>query len=118
MFQPNLNKWYILFINRDGKIVEDFLDMLQNISRAIGMRINSPQKVALRDDRNESYLQEIRRNVNSGYELVVAVFPTNRTDRYSALKRSVVFIVALLHALMYIASSISSEHLSLLTDDR
>ncbi|XP_014469139.1 PREDICTED: piwi-like protein 1 isoform X2 [Dinoponera quadriceps] len=84
---PNLNKWYILYVNRDANVVHDFLTMLRNIARAIGMRINDPLKIVLWDDRNENYLQEIRKNFNHDYELVVAVFPTNRTDRYSALKR-------------------------------
>ncbi|XP_032678722.1 piwi-like protein Ago3 isoform X2 [Odontomachus brunneus] len=84
---PHLNRWYILYINKDENIVRDFLSMLQNITKAIGMRINNPQKIILRDEKNESYLREIRGNFNKDYELVVAVFPTNRTDRYNSLKR-------------------------------
>lgn len=102
MFQPHLNKWYIIYLNRDENVVGDFLSMLQNIVKAIGMRVSHPQQIILRDDRNESYLQEIRNNFDRGYELVVAVFPTNRTDRYNSLKRLVNFPIILLHlALVY-----------------
>lgn len=71
----------------------DFLSMMQNVMKAIGMRISNPQKIVLRDDKSESYLREIRGNFDKGYELVVAVFPTNRADRYNSLKRLVGFSI-------------------------
>jgi len=61
--------------------------MLERIADAIGMRINKPQKIALRDDRTETYLREIQNSINNCIELIVIVFPTNRTDRYSAIKK-------------------------------
>ncbi|EFN87544.1 piwi-like protein Ago3 [Harpegnathos saltator] len=84
---PHLNKWYILYVSRDEVVVKEFLKMVQGISRAIGMRVSKPHSFAVRDDRSESYLQEVRRHFNNDYELAVVVFPTNRTDRYSSLKR-------------------------------
>lgn len=87
MFQPNLNSWYIVYCSKDQIYVDDFLLMLGNITKTIGMQINKPQKTALRDDRTETYLREIQKIINSNIELIVIVFPTNRTDRYSAVKK-------------------------------
>lgn len=87
MFQPNLNNWHIIYFTRDDTCVKDFLEMLKKIVGAIGMRISNPRKIILKDDRTETYLREIQNSINDVVELVVIVFPTNRTDRYSAVKK-------------------------------
>lgn len=51
------------------------------------MQINAPRQIVLRDDRTETYLREIQNSISSNVELVVVVFSTNRTDRYSAIKK-------------------------------
>lgn len=67
--------------------MKDFLQILQNVSKAIHMQISDPRKVILKDDRTDSYLREIQNSISSNVELIVIVFPTNRTDRYSAVKK-------------------------------
>ncbi|KAL6429603.1 hypothetical protein ACFW04_007503 [Cataglyphis niger] len=85
---PNLNNWHIIYFTRDDTCVKDFLEMLNKIVGAIGMRINkNPRKIVLKDDRTETYLREIQNSINDAVELIVVVFPTNRTDRYSAVKK-------------------------------
>ncbi|XP_072747042.1 piwi-like protein Ago3 isoform X2 [Anoplolepis gracilipes] len=84
---PNLNNWHIIYFTRDNTCVKDFVEMLKKIVGAIGMRINEPRKIMLRDDRTETYLREIQNSINDNIELIVIVFPTNRTDRYSAVKK-------------------------------
>ncbi|XP_029662473.1 piwi-like protein Ago3 [Formica exsecta] len=84
---PNLNNWHIIYFTRDDTCVKDFLEMLNKIVGAIGMRISNPRKIILKDDRTETYLREIQNSINDVVELVVIVFPTNRTDRYSAVKK-------------------------------
>jgi len=51
------------------------------------MQIHEPQKSVLKDDRTETYLRELQSIIDNNLELVVIVFPTNRTDRYSAIKK-------------------------------
>lgn len=87
MFQPNLNNWSILYFTRNETCVKDFLDMMKKVVRAIGMNIRDPRKIVLRDDRTDTYLREIQNNIDETIELIVVVFPTNRTDRYSAIKK-------------------------------
>ncbi|KAL6264762.1 hypothetical protein P5V15_004860 [Pogonomyrmex californicus] len=84
---PNLNNWHILYFIKDKTCVEDFLNTLEKIVTAINMKIKEPRKISLKDDRTESYLREIQNSISSNIELVVIVFPTNRTDRYSAIKK-------------------------------
>ncbi|EGI70106.1 PREDICTED: protein argonaute-3 [Acromyrmex echinatior] len=84
---PNLSKWNIIYFIKDRSCIVDFLNQLSKVAIAINMRIDSPKQVALRDDRTETYLREIQNNLTDNLELLVIVFPTNRTDRYSAIKK-------------------------------
>ncbi|XP_018059690.1 PREDICTED: protein argonaute-3 [Atta colombica] len=84
---PNLSKWNIIYFIKDRDCVRDFLEQLKKVAIAINMRIDSPKQVTLRDDRTETYLREIQNNLTDNLELLVIVFPTNRTDRYSAIKK-------------------------------
>jgi len=82
-----LTNWDIIYCKRDEKCVADFLEMLNKVVKTIGMRMNNPRKISIRDDRTETYLQDIQKSINNNVELIVIVFPTNRTDRYSAIKK-------------------------------
>ncbi|XP_076226679.1 argonaute 3 isoform X2 [Nomia melanderi] len=84
---PNLNQWFVLFSQRDTRCSQEFVDMFKKVSKAMGMVVRDPQIICLRDDRTETYLQELRRNIQRNINLMVIIFPTNRTDRYSAVKR-------------------------------
>ncbi|TGZ48140.1 piwi-like protein Ago3 [Temnothorax longispinosus] len=84
---PNLTRWHIVYCTRDETCVTDFLKLLQQVSRSIKMQIQEPRRVPLKDDRTETYLREIQNSISNDIELVVVVFPTNRTDRYSAVKK-------------------------------
>jgi len=82
-----LTRWHILYYTRDTNHVTDFLEILQGVSKSINMQIQNPRKIVLRDDRTETYLREIQNSISNDLELIVIVFPTNRTDRYSAVKK-------------------------------
>ncbi|XP_011168648.1 piwi-like protein Ago3 isoform X1 [Solenopsis invicta] len=84
---PNLHNWHILFVTKNKSCVISFLETLKRVSSVINMRINEPQKIVLKDDRTETYLREIQNSISSNVELIVIVFTTNRTDRYSAIKK-------------------------------
>lgn len=57
------------------------------------MNVSQPRITTLKDDRTESYVQELQSSINDVLELIVIVFPTNRTDRYSAVKRQIGFLI-------------------------
>lgn len=84
---PHLNRWYIFHSPNDQRYVNDFVKCLANVANAIHMQIQKPEQICLKDDRTETYLREIQKAINNEPELVVVVFPTNRTDRYSAVKK-------------------------------
>lgn len=44
-------------------------------------------RVELPDDRNESFLGALRQNITSNTQLVMCVVPTNKKDRYDAIKK-------------------------------
>lgn len=53
----------------------------------MGMRISEPKSVELRDDRTETLLKMLRNNISPEIQMVVIIFPTNRNDRYAAVKK-------------------------------
>lgn len=61
--------------------------MFKNVTKVMGMTVRDPQMVCLKDDRIETYVQALRKSFQEMASLMVIVFPTNRTDRYSAVKR-------------------------------
>ncbi|XP_033328474.2 argonaute 3 [Megalopta genalis] len=83
----DLNQWCILHCQKDTRSTREFIEMFKKVSKAMGVTTREPQIICLRDDRTESYVQELRRNIQRNINLMVVVFPTNRTDRYSAVKR-------------------------------
>nr|ACV84373.1 argonaute Ast1 variant [Apis mellifera] len=84
---PNLNHWCVLYCQKDTRCTQEFVGMLKNVAKVIGMNVREPQMICLRDDRIETYVQALKKNIDQTVNLMVIVFPTNRTDRYSAVKR-------------------------------
>ncbi|KAG7189003.1 hypothetical protein KM043_008597 [Ampulex compressa] len=83
----SLRNWYIIFTERDRRCAKEFVSMLQRVSTAMGMEINGCREVCLKNDSTESFVRELRKNIDSDIELMVIVFPTNRSDRYAAVKK-------------------------------
>lgn len=46
-----------------------------------------PKILELTNDRTDTYLQAIKQEINPQLQLIVAIFPTSRDDRYSAFKK-------------------------------
>ncbi|XP_003704269.1 argonaute 3 [Megachile rotundata] len=84
---PNLNNWCVLHCQKDSRCVNEFISMLRNVTKVMGMCVREPQTVCLRDDRIDTFVQALRNNIQQNINLMVIVFPSNRTDRYSAVKR-------------------------------
>ncbi|ESO02362.1 hypothetical protein HELRODRAFT_65566, partial [Helobdella robusta] len=83
----DLNDWLIFATKRDMRCAEAFMSMYRQCSRDMGIRVREGQLVELPNDRTESYMREIRKNVNQRTQLVVTIFPFQREDRYSAIKQ-------------------------------
>ncbi len=52
-----------------------------------GLQLADAKMVDLPNDRTDTYLHAIKKEVNDKLQLVVAIFPTSRDDRYSAFKK-------------------------------
>jgi len=82
-----LKKWAIFFLNRNQDAAKDFCKMIAQQGPKMGMQIAQPKVVALPNDRTETYLKEIRQVIDPSVQLVLALVPAQKADRYSAIKK-------------------------------
>ena len=54
---------------------------------SIFFQVRAPRIIELQADKTELYIRAVRENINPSLQLVVAIFPTQRDDRYSSLKK-------------------------------
>ncbi|KAK3859535.1 hypothetical protein Pcinc_034359 [Petrolisthes cinctipes] len=79
--------WLILYSYRDQPRAQKFVDMLKQVTQNVGIRVGEPQMVQLPDDRTETYVTSLKHNYSGQIQVAVIIFPTQREDRYSAVKR-------------------------------
>ncbi|XP_046585759.1 piwi-like protein Ago3 isoform X1 [Neodiprion lecontei] len=84
---PGLKNWCLIYCQRDSKSAEDFSQMFPKVGEAMGMQVSVGHLIKLKDDRTETFLRELRQNISPTMEIMVIVFPTNRNDRYAAVKK-------------------------------
>lgn len=82
-----IRNWIIVFTVRDATKAKEFVKKFEEVSRKIGMQIQTPRYIELKDDRSDAFKHAISGAVNPSLQLVVCIFPTSRDDRYSAVKR-------------------------------
>ncbi|KXJ16819.1 Piwi-like protein 1 [Exaiptasia diaphana] len=85
----NITNWLVILTNRDrGAIGNDFVSTMKRVLEPMGISTGAPRVVAIDNDRTESYLNAIRSEVGRDMpQIVVAIVPTNRKDRYDAIKK-------------------------------
>ncbi|XP_063537171.1 piwi-like protein Ago3 isoform X1 [Cydia strobilella] len=79
--------WAILFTKRDEQVTQSFLNTLRRCCGPMGVMVQQPEMVMLPTDRTETYVQALKKTINSSIQLVVCMCPTSRDDRYAAIKR-------------------------------
>ena len=84
---PHMKNWCILATERDSRTCTEFVAMIKKVGAQMAMNIAEPTVIKLKNDRTDSYLGEIRKIINPSLEMVVAICPTNRNDRYAAIKK-------------------------------
>ncbi|KAI6656672.1 piwi B [Oopsacas minuta] len=82
-----ISHWLLIFTKRDHQRAFDFYNAMSKVCPPMGISIDQPKVIELADDRTDSYLRGIRENLQSTLQLVVTIFPTQRDDRYSAVKK-------------------------------
>ncbi|XP_033476014.2 piwi-like protein 2 isoform X1 [Epinephelus lanceolatus] len=84
-----LNTWAIFYPRRCAEQAEELVSTFNKVAGPIGMRLERPTQVELRDDRTETYVKSIHAQLTSkpNMQLVVCIMVGNRDDLYSAIKK-------------------------------
>ncbi|KAM3965654.1 argonaute 3 [Aphomia sociella] len=80
-------KWALLFTERDKQVTMDFVEVLKRSCRPMGINVHNPELVRLPNDRTDSYVAALKKTISSHLQLIVAICPTSRDDRYAAIKK-------------------------------
>lgn len=83
----DLTHWMVVATKRDAQKAAEFLNCMSKVCPQMGINIQAPMTFELNDDKTQSYLNLIRDRINPQLQLVIAIFPTSRDDRYSAFKK-------------------------------
>ena len=83
----DLKKWCVVYIQKNEPVVQNFVSLMVKLAPKMGMKVAQPNMSQLGNDRTETYLKAIRDGVDPSVQIVVAIMPTPRDDRYSAVKK-------------------------------
>jgi aubergine-like protein len=81
-----LSNWVMLFTQRDQGSANDLCTTLQKIGPPMGMNIARANMIQLPDDSTNTYLRALKDCVRPDINMGVAILPSNRKDRYDAIK--------------------------------
>lgn len=82
----NFAQWTLIHINRDTRNADNFLQCLKKNSNALGIRVNAPKVVPLKEEQTMAYLTALK-GMSADTQFVVIIFNAPRTDRYQAVKK-------------------------------
>ncbi|KAG2470727.1 PIWL1 protein, partial [Polypterus senegalus] len=83
--QP-LENWMILFIRRNSDCAYSLVQFLGKVCSPLGIRIQKPIMIEV-EDRHDSLMRALQQNVTSNTQMVVCILPSNRKDKYDAVKK-------------------------------
>ncbi|XP_012889867.1 PREDICTED: piwi-like protein 2 [Dipodomys ordii] len=81
--------WALFYPKRAIDHARELVNMLEKVAGPIGMRINPPTCVELKDDRIETYIRTIQSTlgVEGKLQMVVCIIMGTRDDLYGAIKK-------------------------------
>ncbi|XP_034397580.1 piwi-like protein 2 [Cyclopterus lumpus] len=84
-----LKIWAIFYPRRCAEQAEELVSTFNKVAGPLGMRLERPIRVELRDDRTEAYVKSIHSQLTNepNMQLVVCIMVGNRDDLYSAIKK-------------------------------
>lgn len=80
-------RWIFLYPRELEREAMNFVSVLIRAGEKMNYLITPPLHRAIDNDRQESYIKEIESIAEKNPKLIVCALPTNRADRYSAVKR-------------------------------
>lgn len=85
----NIERWILIYVNRDAAKAEEFAKGLHGVSRNMGFTFGAPRRVQIANDLPATYCQAIKDNVINTAQLIVLITPgsSQREDRYNAIKK-------------------------------
>nr|XP_045595605.1 piwi-like protein Siwi isoform X2 [Procambarus clarkii] len=81
----DLKHWAIIYPIKFSDDARELVTHLQRVGKPMGMNLANPSTFVLRADGANDYVGVL--NQCAGMELVMAILPNNRADRYNAFKR-------------------------------
>ncbi|KAJ3607294.1 hypothetical protein NHX12_025604 [Muraenolepis orangiensis] len=84
-----LTLWAIFYPRRCAEQTEELVSTFQKVGVGMGMRLEKPIRIELRDDRIETYMKSIHSQLTSepSIQIVVCITADNRDTLYSAIKK-------------------------------
>ncbi|GAA6220778.1 piwi-like protein 2 isoform X1 [Lates japonicus] len=84
-----LNIWAVFYPRRCTEQAEELVSTFKKVAGPIGVRLERPIRVELRDDRTDTYVKSIHSQLTSepNMQLIVCIIVGNRDDLYSAIKK-------------------------------
>lgn len=84
-----MNTWAIFYPHRCAEQAEELVSTFKKVAGPMGVRLERPMCVELRDDRIDTYVKTIQFRVSSEphIQLVVCIVVGNRDDLYTAVKK-------------------------------
>ncbi|XP_078522505.1 piwi-like protein 2 [Lissotriton helveticus] len=81
--------WALFYPKRAATQAKELVSMIEKICSPIGMRVNQPSWVELKDDRIETYVKNIKSILGSesNVQMVVCIITGTRDDLYGAIKK-------------------------------
>lgn len=88
MFQSvKVNRWIVIHPNSLTADVQSFLEVLKRAFREMRVEVADPIIRSLENDSQASYVESIKAIAHKKPKMIFMVLPTNRADRYSAVKK-------------------------------
>ncbi|KAK3514784.1 hypothetical protein QTP70_031016 [Hemibagrus guttatus] len=81
--------WAVFYPRRAADQAEELVATFGKVAGPMGIRLDRPIRIELRDDRTETYIKTIHSQLRSepNVQLVVCIMTGNRDDLYSAIKK-------------------------------
>lgn len=83
----DLTQWILMYPTKQLKLAQKFTQLVQQCSKQIGMLVEHPQICELNSDIVTAYVSALRYNIKSHHRAIVIIVPSQREDRYAAIKR-------------------------------
>lgn len=85
----NIDRWLLVYPKREQNTARTFVHLAKRNSGPLGITVQDPIICELNSDSTDAYVIALRQRLERSLQLVMIIVPTQRNDRYSAIKRVV-----------------------------